>query len=139
MPGCKATREDGTPCKAPENMVDPATGFCPSHGPDAAERLSEAGRKGAEATNRRFRGQKLSEEELPPLDSPQAAEIWLETIARAVATGRLSASEGNAVRGNVRDWLKAREAGEQEERIRTLEEKLEAAREGRLDELEDRT
>lgn len=108
-------------------MVGP-DGFCPSHGPDAAERLSEAGRKGAEATNRRFRGEKLSEEELPPLDSPHAAEVWLETIARAVATGRLSASEGNAVRGNVRDWLKAREAGEQEERISTLEEKLEEAR-----------
>lgn len=127
---CKAERADGSPCGAPEKFVDPETGFCPSHAPDASRRLSEAGRKGAEATNRRFRGEKLSEEELPPLDSPQAAEIWLETIARAVATGRLSASEGNAIRGNVRDWLKARKAGEHEERLEQVEEKLAAAEEG---------
>lgn len=130
MPGCKATREDGTPCKAPENMVDPETGLCPSHRDDAAERLSEYGRRGAEATNRRYRGEKLSEEELPPLDSPQAAEIWLENVGRAIATGRLSSAEGNAVKSTVREWLRAREAGEQQERIEALEEALERARNG---------
>lgn len=136
MSGCKAERADGTPCQAPEEMVDPATGYCPSHGPEAAERLSEAGRKGAEATNRRYRGEKLSEEELPPLDSPRAAEIWLENVGRAVATGRLSSAEGNAVKSAVREWLRAREAGEQADRIAALEEQLEAAREGRLEEVE---
>lgn len=128
MPGCNATRTDGEPCKAPEAMVDPDTGYCPSHQPDAAERLSEAGRKGAEATNRRFRGEKLSEEELPPLDSPQAAEIWLENVGRAIATGRLSSAEGNAVKSTVREWLRAREAGEMQERIDELERKLAKAR-----------
>lgn len=110
--------------------MDPDTGYCPSHGPDAAERLSEAGRKGAEATNRRYRGEKLSEEELPPLDSPQAAEIWLENVGRAIATGRLSSAEGNAVKSTVREWLRAREAGEMQDRIEELEEKLEKARNG---------
>lgn len=127
---CKAERADGSPCKTPERFVDPDTGYCPSHGPDAAERLSEAGRKGAEATNRRYRGEKLSEEELPPLDSPQAAEIWLENVGRAIATGRLSSAEGNAVKSTVREWLRAREAGEMQDRIEELEEKLEKARNG---------
>lgn len=130
MPKCQATRADGEPCGAPEKFVDPETELCPSHQKDAGKRLSEAGRKGAEATNRRYRGKKLSEEELPPLDSPQAAEIWLENVGRAVATGRLSASEGSTVKSTVREWLRAREAGEMQDRIADLEEKLEAARNG---------
>lgn len=133
---CKATKENGEPCGAPAQFVDPDSGLCPSHDPDSRERIREAARKGGEAMAEKHSRDGLEEDELPPLDSPQAAEEWLETIARAVATGRLSSSEGNAIRGNVRDWLKAREAGEQAERIERLEKLLKAAREGRLDEVE---
>lgn len=73
MAPCRGTRVDGRPCKAPERMLD-AKGLCPAHGPGATERLREAGKKGAEVSIRLKQKEKgLSPDELPPLDSPQAA------------------------------------------------------------------
>lgn len=121
---CKATTVDGKPCGAPETMVDPETGYCPSHGPDASERLSAAGRKGGKATARRLSGGGLDPEELPPLEDHDAAETWTDTIGRAVAAGRISANAGNTALRAVREWRESREAGEVSERVQELERKL---------------
>ena len=74
---------------------------------------------------RRAKG--LAPDELPALDSPQAAERWLEEVGRAVSTGRLGHQEGRAIVGAVQQWLKAHEAGHVAERLEELA--------GRLDEL----
>lgn len=126
---CQGTKDDGSPCGAPERFVGD-DGWCHSHRPGSKEKLSEWGRKGGKA---RPSKRKLREEDLPPLDSPQAASTWLETVGRAVATGKLTHNEGKAVARLVREWLRAREAGELEDRMERLEEKLAAAKRGELE------
>lgn len=121
---CGATRADGSPCGAPSSFVDPATGLCPAHAEDASERLREAARKGGEATARRLRREGLEEDELPALESPRAAERWLEAVGRAVATGRLGHNEGRTVVRAVREFLRAHEAGEVTERLDALMDAL---------------
>jgi len=96
--------------------------------------MAELGRKGAEATARRFRGTGIDPEaDLPPLDGPRACERWLEVIGRAVAEGSLSHNAGRTLAGIVREWLRANEAGEYHDRVEALEEKIAALRTGDLE------
>lgn len=126
---CKGTKADGEPCGAPDRFVDDSTGYCPSHGPGASEKLSEWGRKGGSRSTKEH----LREEDLPPLDSPQAASQWLETVGRAVACGTLTHNEGKAVARLIREWLRTRDAGEMEERMEELEGKLDRLKSGKLE------
>ena len=124
---CAGTRADGTPCQAPENLVDPDTGLCPSHSPGAPERLSEAGRKGAEATRRKhFTPSALDPDDLPPLRDHDSAKLWLERIGRAVATGTLSDRSATAAIRAVSEWLKAHEGALVAEDVQALRDRLEA-------------
>lgn len=106
-PRCTGTTASGSPCKAPANLLDPKTGFCPSHAPGASERLSEFGRKGARATARKHSKPGLDAQELGPLRTHEDAQSWLETIGRAVATGRLSDRQAQAAIRAVAEWVKA--------------------------------
>lgn len=127
---CQHVHEDGSPCGAPAQFVDPETGLCHAHGPGAEKRMAERGRKGAESANRKRReGKGLAVDELPPLTSHEVAEWWLDVVGRAVGEGRLSAAEANAIRGCVRDWITARESGKVSDRVRRLEAALAEARE----------
>lgn len=134
MPRCKHEKEDGTRCRAPESLVG-EDGYCPSHRPDpeARERLRQAARKGGRARSRKLAREGLEDADLPPLESPQDAERWLETVARGVALGKLGHHEGKAVARLVREWLRANEAGTAHERLEALEEKLGALRRGELE------
>lgn len=128
-PRCRATTQAGEPCGAPSSMIDPSTGLCPAHRPGGRDRLRIAGAKGAEATRAKWRGRGgLSEDELPPLDGPEAAESWLEAIGRAVATGRLGHNEAKAATGAIREWLRAHEAGAMSERVESLRKQLDRLR-----------
>ncbi len=125
MARCKAIRVDGRPCRAPDRMLD-AKGLCPAHRPGATERLREAGRKGAEVSIRlKQKATGLSSDELPSLDSPQAAATWLEAIGRAVACGRLANRDAIAATKAVREWLRAHEAGAMAEQVGELRRKVE--------------
>ena len=106
MAQCRALKADGTPCLAPEALVDPETGLCPSHAPGSSERLSEQGKRGAEATARRLRGEGLDADELPPLDSHANAKRWLEIIGRAVTSRRLIHNEARVAIQAVSEWVK---------------------------------
>ncbi len=74
MSTCRGTKDDGSLCGAPDALVDPKTGFCPAHGPGASKRMADIGRKGAESTARKLRSPGLDSDELPPLDSLEAAQ-----------------------------------------------------------------
>lgn len=126
---CKATRKDGSPCGAPPEFVDPETGLCSTHEPGGRERSREAARKGGRATARRLKRSGLEPEELPPLDSPRAAERWLEVTGRAVATGRLGHREGRTIVSAVKEWLGAHDAGRVSERLNALMDALSEWRE----------
>lgn len=119
---CRASIRDGTPCNAPSNLVDPNSGFCTSHDPERREELREAARRGGRATAKRFRSGGLSDEELPPLTSPEVAEVWLERIGRASATGRLRHQDATAATRAVQQWLRAHEVGVMAERMDRLRE-----------------
>ena len=130
MARCKAIKPDGERCRTPEHLVDPSTGLCLSHAPGASERLAEAGRKGAEATRRRFKRTGLEPDELPPLNSPETAELWLENIGRAVSTGRIGHHEASAAVRAIREWLRAHDAGKVTARVSDLQKQLEQLRKG---------
>lgn len=131
---CKGQKDDGSPCQAPPGLVDPATGFCPSHGPGARERMAERGRKGATSTARYFKGDGIDSSALPPLDSHEAAMEWLEVIGRAVAGRKLSHNEATAAIRAVSEWVKTKGdsmTAEVVEDLRAEVERLKAQLEGR--------
>ncbi|MCH7562381.1 MAG: hypothetical protein IH968_01040 [Gemmatimonadetes bacterium] len=72
--------------------------------------MAQRGRKGAEATAKKLRGVGLDPAELPNLRTHEDAQGWLETIGRAVATGRLSDRQAQAAIRAVSEWV--RTAGE---------------------------
>ena len=98
---CRETTGDGSPCRAPASLVNPETRYCPSHDPRHRERLREAGRKGGEAMARRFKRKGLDEDELPPLNSPEAAELWLECIGLALSKGVVSPDNAIELRATL--------------------------------------
>ena len=69
--------------------------------------MAERGRKGGLATKRRNASPGLAAEELPDLRTHEDAQAWLETIGRAVATGRLSDRQAQAAIRAVAEWVKA--------------------------------
>lgn len=122
---CQGTT-NGRPCRAPSTLVG-ESGFCRSHDPAQKDALrldaSKGGRKAA-------RTKHLSNGELPPLESPQAAARWTEVVGRAVATGRLSASQGHAMLRAVSEFLRAHDAGDVAERMEALRNQVEKLKAG---------
>ena len=116
---CKHIKANGEPCRAPEHFVD-ASGYCHAHGEGASARMADRGRKGAEASAKRFRAIGLDPDDLPPLDGPRAASQWLEVIGRTVATGKLGHREAQAAVRAVEAWLKTNEAGAMSDELREL-------------------
>jgi hypothetical protein len=123
---CRATKAAGEPCGASPQLIG-EDGFCPAHRPGARERLSEAGRKGAEATARKWRGRSgLEPGELPELNTPHDAQAALDIVAHAAAEGRLPQRQADATTRAVREWLRAWEAGAVAEQIAQLQRKVAA-------------
>ncbi len=121
---CRATRSGGEPCGAPPQLIG-EDGFCPAHRPGARERLSQAGRKGAEATARKLRGAGgLEPGELPVLRTPHDAQRALDIVAHAAAEGRLPQRQADATTRAVREWLRAWEAGAVAEQVEELRRKV---------------
>ncbi len=130
MARCKAKNAKGDLCGAPESMVDPVTGLCPSHVPGAKKRLSEIGHRGGEATKRKFGGRGLPRDALGPLESIHDAQRWLRLIAQAVGERMLTHSEGQSMTAAVREWVKAEDARVASEDLATLKAQISEVREG---------
>ena len=128
---CRGVSSDGEPCAVPSNLVDPATGFCRSHAPGAKERLAEQGRKGAAVTARKLRGGGLDPKDLPTLDGPSTASLWLDRVGRAIATGKLGHREGTAVVRAVEAFLRAHDAGAVADELAELRGQIAAIRKPR--------
>ena len=103
---CKHLGPDGKGCRAPKQFVDDS-GYCHAHGPGSAETMAQRGRKGAEATAKRLRCVGLDPNELPDLRTHGDAQVWLETIGRAAAVGRLSDRQAQAAIRAVAELVKA--------------------------------
>lgn len=131
--GCRATKADGSACGAPPRVVDPDTGLCPAHGPDASQRMSAIGRKGAEASAQRFRRGGLDPDDLPPLETHEDAKRWLELLARGVATSDIDRDIAAETPRLVKGWMRAYDAetldewkDDIEDTIAALQRRLEA-------------
>lgn len=124
---CSGTNQDGSPCGAPPELINPSTGVCRSHDPNLTEARREDGRRGARAAARK---KGLTEDELPPLTDAKAAERWCEVIGRAIAVGRIPHTQGQAVMRSVSEFLRASEAGSTLDRIEELQTKLEQLQAG---------
>ena len=121
---CRGTRAGGEPCGAPPQLIG-EDGFCPAHRPGARERLSEAGRRGAAATARKWRGRGgLEPGELPELRTPHDAQRALDIVAHAAAEGRLPQRQADATTRAVREWLRAYDAGVVTDRVEELRAEL---------------
>jgi len=69
--------------------------------------MAERGRKGAEASAKRFQTPSLTPETLGVLRTHEDAKRWLEEIGRAVVTGKVGNREAVAGIRAVEAWLKA--------------------------------
>ena len=118
MKTCSATKTDGTRCKSP--FVN-ESGVCPAHQPDGQARMRERAKKGGDATARRYAAT-FDAANLPPLDSLEAAQQWLEAIGRGVASDQLTDRQANAITKAVSEWIKSQGQldAEQGERLRSV-------------------
>ncbi len=103
---CQGKKADGNACGALPHLLD-EDGLCPAHRPGGREAMAERGRKGGLATKRRNASPGLRAEELPKLRTHEDAQNWLETIGRAVATGRLSDRQAQAAIRAIAEWVRA--------------------------------
>lgn len=125
---CKETKDDGTPCGAPPEFVDPETGLCWTHSEGGREKAREAARKGGEATARKLRGADLDPEEVPEAPETLAdAVVWAAWAARAAATGKLSTSRANAAAKLLREFRQALERHEAAEQLEEIRRQIEEA------------
>lgn len=89
------------------------------HGPEARQRyFQDLARKGARAARAKRQG--FSTHDLPALDSPQAADVWLAKLARAVLEKRIS----KGLASEARKMLNAHDRGTTSERLDELMEAL---------------
>lgn len=122
---CKGTNGEGEPCQTP---IVQSNGWCRAHdpSPEAIARRAEASLRGGVTTTKLKKQQEggLTDEELPPITSAQVAEQWAETIGRAAATGRISASAAGAALRALSEWRAANQAGRLSSRLAALTDAL---------------
>ena len=92
---CRGRRRDGTPCRAPSNLVDHESGWCPAHDPRRADERREAARRGGAATARKLTRRGLDLSELGSLETVEDCRRACELVYRAVASGQLGHREGS--------------------------------------------
>lgn len=108
---CGHEKDDGDRCEVGFGLC-PDCGKCWTHCPHREKERQEARSRGGKETRKRYGADGLRDEELPPLEDVEAAERWLEIIARAVGAGRLSYKDGTAMVKAVKEFLRARERRE---------------------------
>lgn len=120
---CRGTKNNGEPCPSPfvnENR------YCDTHDPETPEdEMAERGRRGAEVSNSRRRHQdELLPEELPEFESHEDAKLWLDTLGRAVATGRIERREADPAIRAVQAWVSTHEGALVEEKLAAQQERI---------------
>jgi len=115
---CQHVKDDGERCGVTFGLSD--NGFCLHHDPERIEEAQAARKRGGEATAKKLRKSGLDADDLPPLTSHEAAEIWTDRIGRAAATGSLPSSAAQAALRAVREWRESHESGEVSNRLESL-------------------
>jgi hypothetical protein len=113
---CRGTRADGEPCRS---VVVATSGWCFTHDPDRAnERQQARERGGSESSNVARLRKHLTPSQLGPLFSR------LQEAVEQLHTGQLSPGRASAMASLARAMVAVLRAGEMEERIQAIEERL---------------
>ena len=111
---CQAVKKNRQPCTA----TAVRNGYCFGQAPELEATRREARRKGGAATSKASRASKLLPSRLRPV-----AEL-LEKALEEVHSGLLDPRKATAMSSLASALIRVFEAGQMEERLRTLEEKL---------------
>ena len=112
---------DGSPCEGIN--VDPQTSYCPAHGPGSAARMRERGRRGAEATAAKNRGNGTVDSEKAP-DPPETMEDAARIASwacHAVLTGTIDPRVAQQTAALLREFRSGRKESDLDQRVRALE------------------
>ena len=123
---CKAITKADKPCRSPDTLVDPKTGYCRFHDPALKEVRRREGQKGGIESAKRWRAKGISADDMGQLKEPEDVRRWLEQVGQAVACGVMTASAGACVVRACETALKAFDVGEMHDRIKQLEAQLKA-------------
>ena len=126
---CAHILENGNKCGA---FAMNGSEFCFFHDPTKAEERRIAGQKGGKRS--RIPSTKVLPEDTPDVKIKtigDVEELISETISQ-VRRGDLAPNVSNAITQLVNSWIKIREIGEMEERMRRLEEAVEAGTQPRV-------
>lgn len=107
---CKATRNDGSPCKA---QALPESGFCYWHDPERRQEMIEAARRGGERRT-------IELPEGKPL-TPERARAILAGVIEAAASGALDNATARTVGYLLQIEARIREGHDLERRLEALE------------------
>lgn len=133
---CGGINKRGEACTVPPEMLlfdeESAAWWCVGHHPDPAiqEQRKAAAMRGSMRSKMRLsrRLQRLDPGELGRLETVADAQRQLAMLTEAVATGRLSPTQGNAASRAVIAWIRARDLSVRESRLAKLEQEVERLR-----------
>lgn len=124
---CNGTKANGEPCQSPIVGKD---GFCSAHSPSAgSEEMAKRGRKGGVLFHERRDNSRKLADDLPELDSYEAAEEWAWRISLATVRGELGTKEANAISRALRIFLEARGEKLTTEVVEDLREEIDRLKE----------
>ena len=107
-PTCGAPTRGGTGACAVTFGLNPENGLCFHHDPLRHEERTEARRRAGRAAHPPKNVDRLTAADFPVLNDYPDAEAALDTLHRAVATGRLESRAGAVAVSAVGQWIKAR-------------------------------
>lgn len=113
---CQFIKSDNTQCRA--NQIG-GSSFCFRHDPETKTARSLASSRGGQ--NRALQG--VYGEEIC-LRTPQDIKTFLATVINGVWTGQVPVPVGSSMGFLTRCWLDAHEASELEQKIESLEQRL---------------
>lgn len=126
-PQCIGLKADGSRCGSTFGLSP--EGLCYNHDPDRGTERSVARRRaaklGGQAKARKYTAPTPFDQDLlPPLDSLDAAQKWLEVVGRARAQGLLTHSDVSAYARLVSEWVKTQGARFVNEEVQRLQARL---------------
>lgn len=120
---CGVEKDDGERCAVTFGLCE-CHGQCFSHAPCRTEERQDARERGGRAAALKARGSGVLMDELPPLETHEAAEAWCDTIGRAGAAELISSAAANAGIRAVKEWRECRGSGQVSDRLKRLMDAL---------------
>lgn len=126
---CQGTRDDGEPC---QSKIINDEGFCVAHRPGGKDELSRRGKKGGTIAQH-LKGNRVTREDLGPLDTYEDVQRWCYQVALGVAEGRMKEKAANSIVRVLKVWAEAEAESRTVEIVDELQDEIDRLK-GQLDE-----